>query len=73
MSDNDDKKKKKIKQIHIYKQKQSNTNDVRYHTYWGHYNKSVFLLGLLHAHTYAHKHTVIITNIKKCQYSHRLQ
>lgn len=27
----------------------------------------------MHTHIYAHKHTVIITNIKKCQYSHRLQ
>lgn len=34
-----------------------------------------FLLGMLHAYTYVHKHTLVIPNIKKCQtrYRHRLQ
>lgn len=64
MSDNDDQIKKSNKFTYINKNR-ATTNNVRYHTNWGHYNKSVFLLGLLHAHTYAHKHTVIITNIKE--------
>lgn len=39
----------------------------------GNEDKHVFLLGLLHAYINAHKHILVIPNIRKCQthYSHR--